>query len=55
VLARAYRDERFTQDIKKDIVQAISMLTMKDPKLWDHFEKIADRQLISEVKTFTNG
>jgi HEAT repeat protein len=55
VLTRAYRDERFTQDIKKDIVQAISMLTMKDPKLWDHFEKIADRQLISEVKTFTNG
>ncbi|MDK2924121.1 MAG: hypothetical protein PWQ90_1562, partial [Pseudothermotoga sp.] len=53
VLARAYRDDRFAEDVKKDIVQAISMLTMKDPKLWDHFEKIADKELISEVKAFT--
>jgi len=26
---------------------------MKDPKLWDHFEKVADQKLISEVKAFT--
>ncbi|MCS7175300.1 HEAT repeat domain-containing protein [Pseudothermotoga sp.] len=53
VLMKAYRDERFSEDIKKDIVQAISMLTMKDSKLWDYFQKSADSEILAEVKRFT--
>lgn len=52
ILVKAYKDDRFGEEIRKDIVQAISMLTMKDPKLWDHFEKIADQDLFAEVKRF---
>ncbi|MEN3008061.1 HEAT repeat domain-containing protein [Pseudothermotoga sp.] len=53
VLMKAYRDERFSEDIKKDIVQAISMLTMKDSKLWDYFQKSADSEILAEIKRFT--
>ncbi|MGB9789361.1 HEAT repeat domain-containing protein [Thermotoga caldifontis] len=53
VLAKAYEDERFTEDIRKDIVQAIAMVTMKDPGLWEHFEKVASEDLVSQVKNFT--
>ncbi len=53
VLAKAYEDERFTEDIRKDIVQAIAMVTMKDPRLWEHFEKVASEDLVSQVKNFT--
>lgn len=53
ILVKAYKDERFAEDVKKDIVQAISMLTMKDPKLWDHFKRIADQSLVSKVESFT--
>jgi len=52
ILVKAYKDDRFGEEIRKDIVQAISMLTMKDPKLWDHFEKVADQDLFAEVKRF---
>lgn len=53
VLAKAYEDERLTEDIRKDIVQAIAMVTMKDPRLWEHFEKVASENLVSQVKNFT--
>ncbi|KAF2957765.1 hypothetical protein AS159_04970 [Thermotoga sp. Ku-13t] len=53
VLAKAYEDERFTEDIRKDIVQAIAMVTMKDHRLWEHFEKVASEDLLLQVKNFT--
>lgn len=53
VLAKAYEDERFTEDIRKDIVQAIAMVIMKDHRLWEHFEKVASENLVSQVKNFT--
>lgn len=51
-LVKAYKDEQLHSEVKPFIIKAIAMITMKDQKLWDYLNKIAEDQLIRNIKEY---
>ncbi|HEY8542839.1 MAG TPA: HEAT repeat domain-containing protein [Pseudothermotoga sp.] len=51
-LVKAYKDERLHSEVKPFIIKALAMITIKDQKLWDYLNKIAENQLIEDVQKY---
>ncbi|ABV32979.1 MULTISPECIES: HEAT repeat domain-containing protein [Pseudothermotoga] len=51
-LVDAYKNKSFSTEIRQDIIKAISMITMKNPALWDKFTKLNEPELVEKVRQF---
>ncbi len=49
-LVKAFRMEEFPSAIKQDIVNALSIILIKNPQLWDELMRVGDNKLVEEIK-----